>query len=483
MINADGSGTRTLTDGRRADAMPLLTPVSFLSVVRHQAPAPQPRGIRMQPASLRRAAPGPRTIAASIALAVQTAACAGGTRQPSTETERTRPPLQAAPASTASSPAPSDSTARAARFRRMSEDAERRGLAEPFRGIAIGARAVPGLFPIRATGVSTAPVRAAAERFLAGLSPAQRARTTFAVGDDEWRKWMNQHFYARRGVGFAEMSAAQREAAIGLLQASLSAKGLQTTRDIMRLNHTLAELTNDFEQYGEWLYWITLMGTPSPTEPWGWQLDGHHVVINYVVLGDQVVMTPTFMGSEPVTATSGRYAGTRVLQAEQDRGLALINALDAEQRATAIVRTSKTGNDNVGEAFRDNLDLTDVGIRATKLTAAQRAQLLDVVAEYAAHLPEGHARIRMDEVRRHLDDTWFAWIGGTAPGSVFYYRIQSPVVLVEFDHQRPVALPGVPRGVPTREHIHTVVRTPNGNDYGKDLLRQHYERHPHPHGH
>jgi hypothetical protein len=292
---------------------------------------------------------------------------------------------------------------------------------------------------------------------------------------------MNQHFYVRQGAGFADMTGAQREAAIGLLRASLSAKGLQTTRDIMRLNHTLAEINdNDFEQYGEWLYWITVMGTPSATEPWGWQLDGHHVVINYFVLGDQVVMTPTFMGSEPVTAVSGKYAGTSVLRAEQDKGLALVNALDAEQRSAAILRPSNTGNDIVAEAFKDNLDLTNAGVRATSLTAAQREQLLGVVAEYVANMPEGHARVRMDEVRRHLDDTWFSWIGGTAPGSVFYYRIQSPVILVEFDHQSPVALRGVPRGVPTREHIHTVVRTPNGNDYGKDLLRQHYERHPHP---
>jgi hypothetical protein len=30
-----------------------------------------------------------------------------------------------------------------------------------------------------------------------------------------------------------------------------------------------------------------------------------------------------------------------------------------------------------------------------------------------------------------------------------------------------------PADRPTRDHIHTIVRTPNGNDYGKDLLRQH----------
>lgn len=99
---------------------------------------------------------------------------------------------------------------------------------------------------------------------------------------------MNQHFYVRQGVSFLEMSESQREAAIGLLRASLSAKGLKLTRDIMRLNYTLGELNNnDFEQYGEWLYWITIMGKPSATEPWGWQLDDQHIIINYFVPGDR----------------------------------------------------------------------------------------------------------------------------------------------------------------------------------------------------
>src|SRR5688500_15845606 len=104
---------------------------------------------------------------------------------------------------------------------------------------------------------------------------------------------MNQHFYVRQGVGFAEMTEAQRELAFGLLRAALSAKGLQTTRDIMRLNHTLGEINgNGFAQYGEWLYWITVMGTPSETEPWGWQLDGHHLVVNSFVPGRPVRWTP-----------------------------------------------------------------------------------------------------------------------------------------------------------------------------------------------
>lgn len=89
----------------------------------------------------------------------------------------------------------------------------------------------------------------------------------------------------------------------------------------------------------------------------------------------------------------------------------------------------------------------------------------------------------MEEVRQHLDETRFAWLGGTGSESVFYYRIQSPVVLIEFDHQTPIALLHLDPNEPTRQHIHTVIRTPNGNDYGKDLLRQHYEQHPHKHKH
>jgi hypothetical protein len=93
---------------------------------------------------------------------------------------------------------------------------------------------------------------------------------------------------------------------------------------------------------------------------------------------------------------------------------------------------------------------------------------------------DGHARVKMEEVRQHLDRTWFAWMGGTTPGSVFYYRIHSPVVLIEFDHQRPANLRHLnDPEVPNLEHVHSIVRTPNGNDYGKDLLRLHLQQHPH----
>jgi len=361
----------------------------------------------------------------------------------------------------------------------------RDALAEPFTGMTLGG-ALPeqGLFGVKPTGVSTEPMRQAALALIDVLSEEQQERLRFPVDDDEWRNWANIHRFPREGVSVDEMTPAQREAAYGLLEASLSAKGYGTSRDIMRLNHHLAELVDNFDEYGEHLYWFTIFGEPSATEPWGWQIDGHHLVINYFVLGDQVVMTPTFMGSEPITAASGKYAGTTILEVEQDLAVDLMAALDPEQRSEALLSSAKTRGENLAEMFRDNIDVPLEGLAATRLDRAQREKLLALIETYVGNMDEGHAAVKMDEVRAHLDRTYFAWKGEVGPDAVFYYRIVSPVLYIEFDHQGPTALSG-PRNVATRNHIHTVVRTPNGNDYGRDLLRQHYDayRDDPSHGH
>lgn len=350
----------------------------------------------------------------------------------------------------------------------------RESLAEPMVGLTTDGSPEPGLFDIEPTGVSTAPVRAAAERFLAALTPGQREAATFPVDDSEWRNWANIHLFPRQGVGFDDMTEAQRAAGYALIEAGLSARGYETSRDIMRLNHHLAELVDDFEEYGEHLYWLTVMGEPSATEPWGWQLDGHHLVVNFFVLGDQIVMTPTFMGSEPVSAESGPYAGTEVMQLEQDTALRFMQSLDFDQRQAAVVAESKRRGENLAEMARDNVVAPYEGLPATQLEADQRRALLDLIEVYVGRMRDAHAAVRMDEVMAHLDETYFAWKGATDADAVFYYRIHSPVIYIEFDHQGPTALAG-PRDVATRRHVHSVVRTPNGNDYGKSLLRLHLD--------
>jgi hypothetical protein len=363
----------------------------------------------------------------------------------------------------------------------FSTQMEQRGLATAFKGVTTNGEVIRGLFPIEATNVDIGPVREAAAAFLQGLTDEQRAATRFSVEDDEWRKWGNQHVYLRQGISFEAMNDTQKKLAWNLLDASLSMRGTTLARDIMHLNQTLGELNGDnFVEYGEGKYWLTLMGEPSASEPWGWQLDGHHLIINFFVLGSQVVMTPTFWGSEPAVATSGKYAGTRIMDEEQEKGLALIRALDAAQQGKAIIIKEKTGNNIMTQAFSDNVELDYTGIKVADFTAEQKALLIDLVGLYIGNMEEDAAEVKMAEITANLDETWFAWVGATEDDSVFYYRIQSPVLLIEFDHETPVGLTHLyPRGVPYKEHIHAVVRTPNGNDYGKDLLRQHYEALPH----
>ena len=200
------------------------------------------------------------------------------------------------------------------------------------------------------------------------------------------------------------------------------------------------------------------------------------------VLGDQVVMAPLFMGSEPPRAQSGPYAGTEILVEEQSVGLKLIGALDPHQLAQAVVSPIKTANNNRGELFSDNviiryqgLPLSELGLSAIGLD--QRQIALQLIRWHIGKLREPHAVIKMTEIVKYWDQTYFSWVGETSEHAVFYYRIHSPVVLIEYDHQTPIALDGLPQ--PSRDHVHTTLRTPNGNDYGRDLLRRHLQTHPH----
>ena len=356
----------------------------------------------------------------------------------------------------------------------------RESLREEFKGITADGLVRPGLFPVRKTGVSLSPILCAARDFLATLDAHQQRHVSFAIDSDGWRAWCNVHPYMmRHGLGLHELAPAQREAALALMSTALSASGFETARNVMKLNEHARELTGLGDEYSEWYYWLSIFGTPSETEPWGWQFDGHHLIVNCFILGDQLVLTPLFMGSEPVLAESGKYAGTAVFRAEESGGLVMMRALSTEQQARAVIDTRLPG-EVLAAAYADNLRMPYEGIRYGDLTTTQQTVLRDLIGVYLNRVRAGHAEIGIEQVLAHLSETHFSWIGAHDDRGPFYYRIHSPVVLIEFDHQ-----PGIvyANNEPTRDHIHTVVRTPNGNDYGKDLLRQHYAQHDHSHPH
>ena len=161
----------------------------------------------------------------------------------------------------------------------------RESLGEEFRGITADGIVRPGLFPVRKTGVSLEPILRAARDFLATLDLRQQRRVSFNIQSDVWRSWSNVHpFLMRHGLGLHELTAAQREAALALVSSALSASGFETARNVMKLNEHACELTGLTEEYSEWYYWFSIFGTPSAFEPWGWQFDGHHLIINCFIL-------------------------------------------------------------------------------------------------------------------------------------------------------------------------------------------------------
>ena len=361
--------------------------------------------------------------------------------------------------------------------------------AAPFAGMTTDGHVQPGLFSLQGEDAPTPAMVAAVRDLLLRLNPAQRAATSFPVDSQFWRHWQNTELYVEHhGLRLDEVDTAIQAAVMAVVRASLSGKGYEVTRDVMRLNRFLGDLVGGPQVLGEWAYIFCLFGDPSESDPWGWQLFGHHLCLNCFVIGRQMVLTPCFFGAEPNYADTGPFADTRLFEDEERAGLKLMRSLSPQQRTRAIVAHSMMGGDlppgrrhfadnlHLGGAYQDNRIVPYEGLRVSELSALQRRDLMDLVAAYVAPLPTGPLAARLAEVERHLADTHFCWIGGFEETSPFYYRIQSPVVFIEFDHHAGVFLTNPE---PAKFHVHTIVRTPNGNDYGIDLLRLHYQHTPH----
>lgn len=356
----------------------------------------------------------------------------------------------------------------------------------PFVGVTSDGRVVPGLYALEPNGAPTEAMIAATLDVLGQLSAEQRASASFPVDAREWRRWNNTEMYIfRQGLRLDDIAVPLREAILAVVRESLSAGGYAKTRDVMRLNQFLGELVGNTKVLNEWSYNFSLFGTPSASEPWGWQMMGHHLALNCLVIGAQMVLSPLFMGAEPCYCDAGPNKGTRLFGDEEYRALALMRALSDAQRREAILYHATMGGDlppgrrqlpdqlQLAGAFQDNRIIPYEGVAAAGFSAEQRRHLLHLAAAYVDPMPAGPMKARMDEIERHLDETRFCWIGGTKEDDTFYYRIQSPVVLIEFDQHSGVFLANPE---PAKFHVHTVVRTPNGNDYGADLLRLHYEQ-------
>jgi Protein of unknown function (DUF3500) len=288
----------------------------------------------------------------------------------------------------------------------------------------------------------------------------------------EQRMWLNMHAnYLRHGVMLEPLATDARDAAMHLMAACLSERGFEQARNVMRVNGLVVDITNSPDEFGEWPYWISFFGEPSTTEPWAWQIDGHHLNLNVFVLGDQMVFTPSLMGSEPCDIEEGPLSGTQLADA-------VISPSIARDALPPHLHDPIDGRTQAG-ALNDNRVLPFEGVAGRSLDSAQRRLLRNLIGEYVGWGASDHAAVKMSEVEVHLDDTHVLWMGRVANNGPFYYRVHSPVVLIEFDHHPGIVFNNTE---PTHHHTHTLIRTPNGGDYGTDLLRQHYREHDHSKG-
>lgn len=307
-----------------------------------------------------------------------------------------------------------------------------------------------------------------ANGFLESLTPEQRARTSFALDDAERINW---HFIPRerRGLPLKEMTAGQQALARKLLAAGLSQRGYLKASTIMELELVLRELGGNPTVRDPELYFFTIFGTPSATEPWAYRVEGHHLSLNYTIVRDALVATaPAFFGANPALVRSGSRQGLRPLAGEEDLARQLVSALDDGQRASAIIATDAP-SEIVSSSDAQVAPLAPVGISVTRLRPDQAALLLQLLDEYLSRMADDIASARRARLEStDFEHVTFAWAGSIETGQPHYYRIQGPPFLVEYDNTQNDA-----------NHIHSVWRDFDG-DFGRNLLREHYRDTPHP---
>lgn len=306
-----------------------------------------------------------------------------------------------------------------------------------------------------------------ANDFLSTLSSTLKSKVQYTWDDQERHNW---HFVPkdRNGISLHDLNDKQRTAAFALLKASLSSQGYQKATGILALEKILQQVEGrgENDSYRDPLnYYFTIFGTPAADKLWGWRLEGHHLSLNFSTANGLIESsTPSFWGSNPAVVPSGNERGKKTLKDEMDLGFALINALNEQQLAKA--RFSETALHDIVSYNKQQAErLAPAGIPYKDLGPEQQQLFMKLLNTYIKNYEFGFAEKLMEKIRKAgIDKLSFAWAGALKPGAGHYYRIQGPMLLIEYDNTQNNA-----------NHIHSVVRDLT-NDFAGDILREHYQK-------
>ena len=342
------------------------------------------------------------------------------------------------------------------------------------------------------TDSRAAGIAAASKNFLGTLDDAQRSKVVFDFKDAEQRKrWSNLPVgnVPRTGMRMGDLTQPQREAAMAVLKAALSPQGYEKVVQIVEADEALraggggggkagggkgaegkpgGDKTKGDKakgdkakggkggggNFGRDNYFISFLGQPSASEPYMIQFGGHHLGINITFAGERGTLTPSHTGAQPAKfELEGKTV--RPLGREVDKAHALYSSLDEAQRKQATLGFEM--RDLALGPGRDGQMIEPEGIKGSSLTEKQREMLIDVTSEWTGIIHEAAAAAKLEEVKKNISETWFAWSGPPEKGGAAYFRIHGPTAFIEFAPQR---LGGDPTN-----HIHTIYRDPT-NEYG-----------------
>ena len=310
-------------------------------------------------------------------------------------------------------------------------------------------------------------MREAAQDFLDTLSPEQQASAIRPIDSDQRLDW---HYVprSRPGIAIKQLNDVQRRAAHDLMRSVLSGRGYLKATSIMYLEEVLRELEQRAGRRASSrdpeLYYFLIFGTPSESTPWAWRVEGHHLSLTFTSgTGDIIATTPAFMGTNPAEVQGGPRAGWRILAAEENLARALLDSLTERQREQAIISDSAP-RDIIMNPGRNEWLSEPQGLRQSEMNPAQRDLLMRLIQEYVNNMDDEVVQAPLHEIRQtDAASIYFAWAGGTDPGQPYYYRIHGPNFIIEYDN--------VQNGA---NHVHSVWRD-RDDDFGRDLLRKHYE--------
>lgn len=351
---------------------------------------------------------------------------------------------------------------------------------EPFRGITNDGVVRKNLFALQDQGVPIAKITKSAQALLNLLSPGQRDRVCYHIDSPEWRSWSNPEFLlSDKGIRLDEVQPEVRDATLQVLRETLSDAGYQKAISAMRINGFLGQLVDAPAVCNEYSYNFAMFGRPSELKPWGFSLYGHHLCLNIFLHRTLITIAPWFTGAEPNEIDEGAFAGTTILRREERLGLELMQSLPNELKEAAQVyklmndpkmppgRWNRDDQRHMCGAYRDNRVVPYEGILVSSMPVPQQMIVGRILAEYLLYLPGQARTMQLSTAQSFFEETYFCWIGGYSANDAFYYRIQSPVIIVEFDHHSGVFLTN---SEPAKFHIHTLLRIPNGGDYGRALI-------------